>query len=84
MFIPKDKYTMPDIRNNTAEKFTYVLNNNSSQTVNTNENYIDWLDASFEISSNVNTQTVSFANLDSQIKCVDKVKITQSSVAGAY
>ena len=42
---------MPDIRNNTAEKFTYVLNNNSSQTVNTNENYIDWLDASFEISS---------------------------------
>lgn len=48
--------------------------------MNTNENYIDWLDASFEISSNVNTQTVSFANLDSQIKCVDKVKITQSSV----
>lgn len=80
VFIPKDKYTMPDIRKNTAEKFTYILNNNSSQTVNTNENYIDWLDASFEISSNMNTQTVSFANLDSQIKCVDKVKITQSSV----
>lgn len=79
-FIPKDKYVMPDIRNNNPEKFTYILNNTSSNTITTNDNLIDWINASFEIQNGVNEQSVSFGELDSQIKCVDKVKITQTSI----
>ena len=38
------------------------------------------IDGSFEIADNVNEQSVSFGELESQIKCVDKVKITQTSI----
>ena len=79
-FTPKESYVMPDLRDNNPKKFTYTLNNTSSNTITTNENLIDWIDASFEMSGNVNEQSVSFGELDSQIKCVDKVKITQTSI----
>lgn len=79
-FIPKDSYAMPDLRDNNPKKFTYTLNNTSSNTITTNDNLIDWIDASFEIADNVNEQSVSFGELESQIKCVDKVKITQTSI----
>lgn len=79
-FAPKDKYVMPDVRNNNPENFTYVLNNTSSNTITTNDNLIDWINASFDIQNGINEQSVSFGELDSQIKCVDKVKITQTSI----
>lgn len=79
-FVAKDKYVMPDIRKNKVSPFTYIINNSSSNTITTNENYIDWLNASFEMSDNINEQSLSFGELDSQIKCVDKVKITQTSI----
>lgn len=79
-FAPKDRYVMPDVRNNNPKKFTYVLNNTSSNTITTNDNLIDWINASFDIQNGINEQSVSFGELDSQIKCVDKVKITQTSI----
>lgn len=80
-FIPNEKYVAADPRKSASEKFTYIINNSSSDTFNTNDNYIDWLEASIDVSPNINEQTLSFANLDSQIKCVDKVKVTQSSMS---
>ena len=59
---------MPDLRDNNPKKFTYTLNNTSSNTITTNDNLIDWIDASFEIADNVNEQSVSFGELESQIK----------------
>ena len=39
-FIPKDSYAMPDLRDNNPKKFTYTLNNTSSNTITTNDNLI--------------------------------------------
>ena len=79
-FVANKNYTCSDPRQSTKERFTYIINNSSSDTVNTNDNYIDWLEYSTDLSPYVNEQTLSFSTLDSQIKCVDKVKVTQSSI----
>lgn len=67
---------MPDLRDNNPKKFTYTLNNTSSNTITTNDNLIDWLTQALKLPITVNEQSVSFGELESQIKCVDKVKIT--------
>lgn len=42
---------------------------------------IDWLEASFDLSTDFEERTLSFANYSSQIKCVDKVVITPGTIA---
>lgn len=79
-FVANKKCACVDPRESASERFTYIINNSSNETVNTNDNYIDWLEYSTDLSPYVNEQTLSFTGLDSQIKCVEKVKVTQSSI----
>ena len=74
-FMPKDSYAMPDLRDNNPKKFTYTLNNTSSNTITTNDNLIDWIDASFEIADNVMNKAFHLENLNLKLNVLIRLKL---------
>ncbi len=63
------------------EQWTSTIYNSAQPTVRDNDDMvIDWVEASFDLSEYFGEQTLSFSGYSSQIKCVDKVEITPSSI----
>lgn len=79
-FTANDRYVMPDPRKETKEKFTYTITNSSPATTITTDKNIDWLEATFNANKGVTEELLSFGDLNSQIKDVETVKITQSYI----
>lgn len=78
-FEAMDDYRVSDPREATDKKWSVTLKNTASRPDFQN-NSIDWIDCKFDVSSMSSSQSQSFSNITSKIKCVDTVKFTQSSI----
>lgn len=78
-FEASDLYKVTDPRDAADTKWSVTLKNTASRPDFQN-NSIDWIDCTFDVSSMSSNQNQSFSSITSKIKCVDTVKFTQSSI----
>lgn len=78
-FIPSSYCYASDPRITASESWTNIIKNSASPA-SSQDKEIDWIEADFKINSQYNEQTISFADMTSQIKSVDKVKISESKI----
>lgn len=80
-FVPNPEFLVSDPRKKADGKWKSIINNSAGASAVTEENNeIKWIETEFNLNSFDNEVTVSFAGRDSQIKCVDKVEITQNAI----
>lgn len=79
-FETNKQYACPDPREQTDEKFTYIVNNSGTAVTNTADNQIDWLEGTFNAASSIKAESIDFSDMASQIKCINNISINQSSV----
>ncbi len=80
-FVADDEYKVISPASPSDEDWESTINNSADPIVRDgDDNQIDWLEASFDLSTDFEEKTISFAGYTSQIKSVDKVVITPDSV----
>ncbi|MGN1329074.1 MAG: hypothetical protein ACI4V4_05180 [Eubacterium sp.] len=80
-FVTNEEYKILSPILASSESWESTINNSAQPPVRDNDDMvIDWLEASFDLSTDFDIKTVSFANYSSQIKCIDKVVITPGTV----
>lgn len=80
-FVVNEEYDILSPIHASSETWTSVIHN-SAEPANHggDDKVIDWLEASIDLSLDYEEKTLSFADYTSQIKCVDKIKVTPGSI----
>ncbi|MGN1420110.1 MAG: hypothetical protein ACI4XC_01170 [Eubacterium sp.] len=80
-FVVNNEYKIMPPTRASGEKWKMTIINSAQPTIRTDDDMvIDWVEASFDLNSDLDEETISFANYSSQIKCIDKIEITPSSI----
>lgn len=81
-FVANDDYKVTSPKDAAAEDWKSTIYNSAEPTVRDGDDMIiDWIETDFDLTYAFTEKTVSFADINSQIKCVDKVVIKPDSIA---
>ncbi len=78
-FIPLDTKIVIDPREGASENWSITLAN-TSPVPKSDSSDINWIENQFKVSLYNGTTSIAFADLNSKIKCVDTVQISESGV----
>lgn len=78
-FVASKEYFCPDPRERAQEQWTSVIHN-SANASSINDTQISWLEAQFALNTPYTETTISFSDMESQIKNVDTVELCENSV----
>lgn len=80
-FVASEDYRVTSPLEASDESWSSTIRNSYSPTAREDDDrVIDWIEASFDLSADFTQKTISYYGTSSQIKCIDTVVITPSSL----